>query len=137
VGAWFAVTGEVAIIPFVLGAVVMLWVAGFDIIYGTQDIEFDRQNNLFSIPAAFGLKGALFISRAFHVIMVILLISLYFVRNMSWVYLLGISISAVLLGIEHYIVSPLNEKKMKIASYHLNQVISPLILLFTALDTFM
>lgn len=137
VGAWFAVTGKFAITPFVLGAIVMLWVAGFDIIYGTQDIEFDRQNNLFSIPATFGLEGALFISRTFHFMMILLLVGLYFVRNMSWIYLLGIFISAVLLGIEHYMVSPSNEKKMKIASYHLNQVISPLILLFTVLDIFM
>ncbi|MFD3158341.1 UbiA-like polyprenyltransferase [Haloimpatiens sp. FM7330] len=136
VGAWLAVTGKFAFAPFILGAVVALWVAGFDIIYGTQDIKFDRENNLFSIPAAFGLENALIISSVFHFIMIILLIALYFIMDLTWIYLVGIFISAVLLGVEHYIVSPSNEKKMKIASYNINQVISPIILLFTVLDTF-
>ena len=137
VGAWLAVTGEFALPPLILGAVVALWVAGFDIIYGTQDINFDRQNGLFSIPARFGLSGALFIARGFHFIMILLLIALYFIMNMSWIYLIGIFISAFLLGIEHYIVSPSNEKKMKIASYNINQIVSPLILLFTILDMYL
>lgn len=137
VGAWLAVTGEFALPPFILGAVVALWVAGFDIIYGTQDINFDRQNGLFSIPARFGLSGGLFIARGFHFIMILLLIVLYFVMDMSWIYLIGIFISAFLLGIEHYIVSPSNEKKMKIASYNINQIVSPLILLFTILDMYL
>ncbi|WP_461204970.1 UbiA-like polyprenyltransferase [Clostridium sp. DL1XJH146] len=137
VGAWFAVTGKVAFTPFILGAVVALWVAGFDIIYGTQDIEFDRNNGLFSIPAYFGLKGALLISSAFHFIMVALLIGLYFIMNLSWVYLVGIFIASILLAIEHYIVSPSNRKKMKIASYGINQIISPIILLFATIDVFL
>lgn len=136
VGAWLAVTGEFALPPFILGAVVALWVAGFDIIYGTQDIKFDRDNGLFSIPARFGLSGALFIARVFHFTMVILLTALYFLMDMGFAYLIGIGISAVLLSVEHYIVSPGNEKKMKIASYNINQMISPIILLCTILDMF-
>ncbi|MTK13598.1 MAG: 4-hydroxybenzoate octaprenyltransferase, partial [Clostridiaceae bacterium] len=106
VGAWFAVTGKFDFIPFILGAVVALWVAGFDIIYGTQDINFDRENGLFSIPAVFGLKGALIISAVFHFVMIILLIALYYILNLTWIYLIGICISVILLTIEHYIVSP-------------------------------
>jgi len=136
VGAWLAVTGEFALAPLILGAVVMLWVAGFDIIYGTQDIEFDRESGLFSIPARFGLNGALYISRLFHFMMIILLISLYFVMNRGWIYLVGISISAILLVLEHYMVSPANEKKMKIASYNINQVVSVLIFIFTMIDAY-
>lgn len=69
--------------------------------------------------------------------MIVLLIALYYILNLTWIYLIGIFISVVLLTIEHYIVSPSNEKKMKIASYGINQIISPLILLFTLLDTFL
>lgn len=137
VGAWLAVTGEFALTPLILGAVVALWVAGFDIIYGTQDIKFDRENGLFSIPARFGLKGGLFIARGFHFIMILLLIALYFVMDLSWIYLIGIFMSGFLLGIEHYIVSPSNEKKMKMASYKINQIVSLLILLFTILDMYL
>lgn len=136
VGAWLAVTGKFAFPPFILAAIVTLWVSGFDIIYGTQDIDFDRQNGLFSIPARFGLNYALFISSMFHLVMVLLLFSLYFIMNMGWIYLAGIFISAVLLILEHYIVSPANEKKMKIASYNINQIVSMIIMLFSLLDTF-
>lgn len=135
VGAWIAVTGRFALPPLILSAVVALWVAGFDIIYGTQDIAFDRQNGLFSIPAIFGLQRALWISRLFHFMMILLLISLYFLMALSWIYLSGIFISAVLLCIEHYMISPANAAKMKIASYNINQIVSLLIFLFVLLDT--
>ena len=134
VGAWLAVTGEFAIAPIILGAVVTLWVAGFDIIYATQDIEFDRKTGLYSIPAKFGLKGALYISAFFHFITILLLITLYFILHLGLIYLFGILISASLLALEHYIVSPSNEKKMKLASYNINQVVSVLIFIFTVLD---
>ncbi|MEK6264912.1 MAG: putative 4-hydroxybenzoate polyprenyltransferase [Clostridium sp.] len=134
VGAWLAVTGEFAIAPIILGAVVTLWVAGFDIIYATQDIEFDRKTGLYSIPAKFGLKGALYISAFFHFITILLLIILYFIMHLGLIYLFGILISASLLALEHYIVSPSNEKKMKLASYNINQVVSVLIFIFTVLD---
>ncbi|MBU3111420.1 UbiA-like polyprenyltransferase [Clostridium lacusfryxellense] len=136
VGAWLAVTGKFAIAPIVLGAIVTLWVAGFDIIYATQDIEFDRSAGLFSIPSKFGLNGALYISSAFHFIMIFLLVSLYFIMNSGYIYLIGIFISAILLALEHYIVSPTNERRMKIASYHINQIVSVLIFVFTVLDVF-
>lgn len=137
VGAWLAVTGKFAFPPLVLGAVVLLWVAGFDIIYGTQDIKFDRENGLFSIPAFFGLKGALIISTIFHIIMILLLLGLYLILDLGVIYLLGIVISAILLGIEHYIVSPSNEKKMKIASYNINQIVSVLIFVSAMADAFL
>ena len=136
VGAWLAVTGKFAQTPIILAAIVTLWIAGFDIIYATQDIDFDRKVGLFSIPAKFGLKGALFISTAFHFIVILLLISLYFIMNLGLIYLFGIFLSSILLGIEHYIVSPSNEKKMKIASYNINQIVSVLIFIFTMLDFF-
>lgn len=136
VGAWLAVTGKFAITPIILGTIVTLWVAGFDIIYATQDIEFDRKTGLFSIPAKFGLKGSLYISSLFHFTTILLLISLYFIMHRGWIYLLGIFISAILLTLEHYIVSPSNTKKMKIASYNINQIVSVSIFIFTVLDFF-
>jgi len=136
VGAWLAVTGKFAWAPIILGAVVTLWIAGFDIIYATQDIEFDRKIGLFSIPAKFGLKGALYISTMFHFIMILLLISLHYIIHLGFIYLFGIFISTILLALEHYIVSPSNEKRMKFASYHINQIVSVLIFIFTMLDFF-
>lgn len=136
VGAWFAVTGQFAFTPFVLGTIVMLWIAGFDIIYGTQDIEFDRNQGLWSIPSIFGLRWALWIAKGLHCIMVMLLLSLYLFRDLNGMYLLGIGIATVLLLIEHGLIKPSNRKVMKVASYHLNQVISMVIVVCTLLDFF-
>lgn len=137
IGAWFAVTGSFAFTPFVLGTVVMLWIGGFDILYGTQDIDFDRKQGLYSIPSAFGLKPALYISRFLHAVMVGLLLFLFLFRDLGWLYLIGIVLAAFLLMLEHGIVKPHNRRLMKIASYNLNQVVSMLILLFTMLDYFL
>jgi len=134
IGAWFAVTGQFAFTPFILGTIVMLWIAGFDIIYATQDIDFDRKNGLWSVPSIFGFEDALYISRALHFIMVLLLFSLAFIRNLGWIYLLGIFIATLLLLTEHRIIKPSNRHLMKIASYKLNQIISMVILFCTLLD---
>lgn len=137
IGAWFAVTGSFAFTPFVLGTIVMLWIGGFDILYGTQDIDFDRKHGLYSIPSAFGLKPALYISRFLHAVMIGLLLFLSVFRELGWLYLIGILLAAFLLMLEHGIVKPHNRRLMKIASYNLNQVVSMLILLFTMLDYFL
>lgn len=137
IGAWFAVTGEFAFTPFVLGTIVMLWIAGFDVIYGTQDIEFDRKHGLWSIPSFFGLKIALWMAKAMHIIMLILLLFLYYFRDLSWMYLIGLGIAAILLMTEHGIIKPHQPKLMKIAAYNLNQVISMVIVSCTLLDYFL
>ncbi len=150
-GAWMAVKDELFylsfnqnmilfkmnIIPIILFIAVALWNAGFDTIYGTQDIEFDQTNHIFSIPARFGLKGGLIIAKIFHLLMVILLLSLIFwVDELSTIYIVGIILSTVFLLFEHKIVKPSNPVLMKIASYKLNQLISITIFLFTCIDIF-
>lgn len=136
VGAWLAVTGSISLVPLVLAAVVALWVAGFDIVYGTQDIDFDRAEGLFSIPARFGLRHALWIARAFHVIMWLMLLLLFFMTDLGAVYLAGVISSGGLLIFEHYLVDPHHRAKMNTASYHINQVISVILLLTAAADIF-
>lgn len=136
VGAWIAVTGKIGWPSLVLGAVVTLWVAGFDIIYGTQDYDFDKSNGLFSIPVKFGIKNALLISTFFHVIALLLLLYLYFYMKMGWIYLAGIIIIGYLLYKEHSIVKPDNLKHVTIASYDINQIVSVLFFVFTTLDLF-
>ncbi|GGF93633.1 4-hydroxybenzoate octaprenyltransferase [Paenibacillus albidus] len=132
IGAWFAVTGTIAFTPFVIGTVVMLWIAGFDIIYGTQDIDFDRRHGLWSIPSFFGLENALRISKGLHFIMIMLLLLLYLWRDLGWIYLVGIGLATMLLMTEHKIIKPSNRRLMHVASYNLNQVIS-MVILFSAL----
>lgn len=137
VGAWIAVTGTIGIVPIILGGIVCLWIGGFDIIYATQDIEFDRKEKLYSIPACFGLNNALWISSLSHFGAVLLLISLYFFTNRGVLYLIGVGIVSVLLCIEHYNVVPENKEKMLFASYGINQIISIVFFLFCLADFFM
>lgn len=137
IGAWFAVTGQFAFTPFILGTIVMLWIAGFDIIYGSQDIDFDRSHGLWSIPSAFGLKNGLRIAAGLHFIMVLLLIALIPIRHLGWIYILGIILAILLLMTEHKIIKPANRKRMNVASYNLNQVISMIILFCTLCDFFL
>lgn len=137
VGAWIAVTGKIGWPSLVLGAVVTLWVAGFDIIYGTQDYDFDKNNGLFSIPVKFGIKNALLISTFFHVIALLLLLYLYFYMKMGGLYLMGLIIIGYLLYKEHSIVKPDNLKHVTIASYDINQIVSVLFFIFTTLDSFL
>ncbi|AGB19283.1 UbiA-like polyprenyltransferase [Thermoanaerobacterium thermosaccharolyticum] len=137
VGAWIAVTGKIGWPSLVLGAVVTLWVAGFDIIYGTQDYDFDKNNGLFSIPVKFGIKNALLISTFFHVIALLLLLYLYFYMKMGWLYLMGLIIIGYLLYKEHSIVKPDNLKHVTIASYDINQIVSVLFFIFTTADSFL
>lgn len=136
VGAWVAVTGRIGWPSLLLGATVTLWIAGFDIIYGTQDIAFDRNHKLFSIPAQFGIKNALVLSTLFHILAIVLLTGLYFLMDMGWIYIAGLGVITLLLFTEHIMVTPANLRNVKIASYSINQIVSVVFLIFTATDVF-
>ena len=135
VGAWLAVTGKISLLPLVMGVANTLWVAGFDIIYGAQDYDFDTKNGIHSIPARFGVKNALLISRGFHVIALIsLLIVGLLTPALGVIYYLGLVIIAILFVIQHKMVSPDNLKNVKVASYNVNQVISIVFLITGLID---
>ncbi|MFZ7121308.1 MAG: UbiA-like polyprenyltransferase [Eubacteriaceae bacterium] len=133
-GAWIAVTGSISYVPILLSIAVALWISGFDILYGTQDIEFDIKEGLFSIPAKFGLKYSLIIAKIFHLLSLSTLLSLYFIYKTGWIYLLGLFIISLLFMMEHRIVEPKNKGIMNWASYHINQIVSLTFLIFTMLD---
>lgn len=133
VGAWLAVTGKISLIPLIMGAANVFWVAGFDIIYGAQDYDFDTKNGINSIPARFGVKNALNISKAFHVIALLCLFVLGLLSSqLGWIYMMGLAIIAVLFVVQHSMVSADNLKNVKVASYNVNQVIS-IVFLFVGL----
>ncbi len=135
VGAWLAVTGKISLLPLVMGAANTLWVAGFDIIYGAQDYEFDTANGIHSIPAKFGVKNALLISRGFHIIALICLFLVGLLTPvLGAIYYIGLAIIAVLFVIQHKLVSPNNLKNVKVASYSINQVISIVFLVTGVID---
>ncbi len=131
VGAWIAVTGNLSLTPLIMGAANTFWVAGFDIIYGIQDYEFDKANKLRSIPVKFGIRKALYISSAFHLISCIFLLLLGIIsKELGLIYYSGLLIITVLFAIEHSLV--VNVRKpddtgaevYSFTSYSLNQIIS-------------
>jgi 4-hydroxybenzoate polyprenyltransferase len=136
VGAWLAVTGELSFVPLFMGAANTLWVAGFDIIYGSQDYDFDRANGLHSIPAKFGVKNALSIAMLFHVVTLICLVIIGILTpELGVIYYIGISIITCLFIIEYRIISPTNLNNVNIASYSINQLVSIVLLVSGLLDT--
>ncbi len=133
-GAWVAVTGGFSWAVITLAAAVMLWVAGFDIIYGAQDVGFDLENDLHSIPARFGVRSALVISSVFHLAAAALLVYTGVLAGLGLIYYIGVGLIAALLVYEHAIVSPTNLKNVTIASYSVNQIVSTIFLLFSGAD---
>ena len=133
-GAWIAVRGSLEPAPILLGAAVALWVAGFDVIYACQDVDFDRRHGLRSIPARFGIGRALRLSAAMHVLTVALLAAAGWLLGLGWVYALGLAGAAALLAYEHGLVRPDDLSRVDQAFFTVNGCLSFLILLATALD---
>ena len=122
---WISVTGKIdSVIPFILGIAVVFWVSGFDIIYACQDYDFDKKNNLHSIPTKFGIKNALFISRIFHVTTIALLILLGTLIQTSLVYWFCVIFVAGMLFYEQSLVKPNDLSKVNLAFFTLNGLIS-------------
>jgi len=128
VGGWLAVSGHFSSEAWLLGAAVLLWVAGFDLIYACQDIEFDRRAGLFSIPARSGVARALILARCFHAGAFAALIGVGLLAGLHPVYWLGCGVIAVLLVWEHRLVRPDDLSKAGMAFFNLNGIISVLYL---------
>lgn len=135
VGAWLAVTGKIAWLPLFLGAANTLWVAGFDIIYGSQDYEFDTANGIHSMAARFGVKNALRIAALFHgITLIILIIAGLISPQLGMTYYSGLAFITVLFITQHRLVSPDNLSNVKVASYSINQLVSILFLICGVVD---
>jgi 4-hydroxybenzoate polyprenyltransferase len=130
VGAWIAISpGTLGWPAFVLGAVVLLWMVGFDIIYSLQDVEIDRRERLFSLPARLGPARALLVSRACHVAVVMLLVWLGILTGMGVIWRAGVAVVAVLLVVEQSIVSATDFSRVNVAFFTMNGMVSVLLAL--------
>jgi 4-hydroxybenzoate polyprenyltransferase len=132
--AWIAIRGSLDVRILLLTAAVTFWVAGFDVLYACQDYDFDRQTGLHSIPRFLGIRKALWIARAFHLIMLALLIALVYVFHMGWLAMAGIAAVAMLLGYEHTLVRHDDLGKLNAAFFTMNGVIAVVFLVFVAAD---
>jgi 4-hydroxybenzoate polyprenyltransferase len=131
--AWLAIRGDFEWTPVLLGAAVMFWIAGFDVIYSLQDKEFDRRAKLFSLPSKVGVVSSLRISTLFHVAAVGFLISTAVRTQSGWIAYAGIMIVATILYWEHRIVLPHDLSRIN-AAFNLNGYVSILLLLTFATD---
>lgn len=134
VGAWIALRGDIGWPAIVVGFAVLFWVAGFDIFYALQDMDFDREKGLHSIPAKFGAERSLYVVRVFHSIMILLLLSLLQLPGLGLIYLIGVVMVAALLVYEHRLVKPDDLSRLDAAFFNMNGYISVLIFSFTLLD---
>lgn len=122
VAAYISVTGEIALFPVLLCFVVMSWVSSFDIIYSLQDEQFDRENNLFSIPVVLGRVSAMILSLIIHIITILLVIYIGALYNLNMIYWIGVAIFSIILIWEHVIVKPNDISKANIAFATMNSV---------------
>jgi 4-hydroxybenzoate polyprenyltransferase len=132
--AWIAVRGSLDPRILLLTAAVTFWVAGFDILYACQDFQFDRDAGLHSIPRHLGIARALWIARAFHAVMLLLLIALLPAFALGKYALAGIIAVMLLLSYEHSLVKPDDLSKLNAAFFTMNGVISVVFALFVAGD---
>ncbi len=132
--AWIAVRGSLDPRILLLTAAVTFWVGGFDVLYACQDYEFDRQSGLHSIPRHIGIRGALAVARAFHIVMLILLMALVTVFGLGKLAIAGVIAVAALLAYEHTLVSPRDLSKLNAAFFTMNGVISIVFFGFVAAD---
>jgi 4-hydroxybenzoate polyprenyltransferase len=132
--AWIAVRGSLDPRILLLTAAVTFWVGGFDVLYACQDYEFDRQSGLHSLPRFCGIGAALWIARAFHLIMVALLVLLLIVFGLGKLAVAGILAVLLLLIYEHSLVKPNDLSKLNAAFFTMNGVISVLFFVFVAAD---
>lgn len=134
VGAWIAITGTFDWQPLVLGMGVACWIAGFDTMYACQDIKFDREQKLFSIPARFGEKGALIFSAGFHVFTIVFFVLSGIIMQMGIWYYAGIIFALIILIYEHIIVKPGDLSRVNFASFKINRYVGLIIFTTAAMD---
>lgn len=133
-GAWMAIRGTVEAPAVLLAVAVLFWVAGFDILYALQDLEFDSRRGLHSIPVKFGVSGSLRLARIFHAIMVACLVALQLSAGLGPVFFVGLMVCLAMLGYEHWLLKSGDLTKLDAAFFNMNGYISVTIFIFTFLD---
>ena len=128
--AWIAVRGDIdSEVPILLSLLVLMWTAGFDVLYACQDFEFDKKAGLRSIPARYGIKNSLWIARLFHFQAFVVLLLLYLVTDLGWLALAGVIAVGALLIYQHSLVKPTDLSRMNAAFFTTNAFVSVILFL--------
>ena len=136
IGAWLAVTGKFSLLPLLFSGAVLCWVSGFDIIYALQDEKFDKDHQLHSIPAYFGGKNALNISRNLHLASSVFILSAGFAGQFGVIYFIGWMFFTGLLIYQQRLVKPEDLSKVNLAFFTTNGIASILFAVFTLADLY-
>lgn len=136
IGAWIAVRGSLDPPALPLGLAVLLWTAGFDLLYSCQDVGFDREAGLQSIPARFGVRAALIAARACHVLAMGALVAFGLATGLGPAYFAALAVAAGLLAWSHAIVGPDDLSRVGIAFFQANVGVAGVVLAGTAVDVF-
>jgi 4-hydroxybenzoate polyprenyltransferase len=136
IGGWIAVKGSCdEPTPYLLGAATVVWIAGMDIVYATQDADYDRERGLHSIPSVFGSEKSFFLARACHVLTMVLLIACGLSYGVSIVYWLGLGVVAALFVYQHSLVNPKARERLNFAFFGVNSYIALALMLTTLAET--
>jgi 4-hydroxybenzoate polyprenyltransferase len=130
-GGWIAVTGSLGWPAVILTLAVALWIGGFDLIYACQDVEFDRETDLHSVPARFGLAVALWTSAICHVLTILCLALVGWDLRLGVLYWAGLALASILLTYEHWLVRPNDLSKLNVAFFNVNGYIAVIVFVFT------
>lgn len=135
-GAWIGVRGDVTATPLILAAATLCWVAGFDVLYALQDMDFDRQSGLFSIPARFGETGALWLSGTLHAAMIALLLAMpsLYPPGLGVPYWIGVIGCIVMLSFQHWVVRPGDLSRLNAAFFQANGLLAVWLFAAIAVD---
>ncbi|MFI5196003.1 MAG: UbiA-like polyprenyltransferase [Chitinophagales bacterium] len=134
IGAYLAITGYFAWLPLLFSFSVITWVAGFDIIYALQDEAFDRSQQLHSIPAAIGVRNALFVSILLHVLSAAFVMWAGIIGHFSWIYWIGVTFYIAMLTYQHLLVKPSDLSKVNMAFANTNGFASVVFAIFTIIS---
>ncbi len=137
IGAYLAVTGHFALLPILFSLAVLFWVGGFDIIYALQDVEFDRSQQLHSLPAWLGKAKALTASRIFHLLSAGAVIVAGVYGNFGWLYWVGVAVFVSMLIYQHSIVKPHDLRRVNLAFMTANGIASVVFAIFVIADLFL
>ena len=137
IGAYLAVSGQFAVLPVIFSFVVLFWVSGFDIIYALQDEEFDKQENLKSIPTFLGKKRAILLSLFLHIISASLIAFIGFYYEFGILFWIGSLIFSILLFYQHFIVKVNDLSRINIAFFTTNGIASVVFAIFVVSDIYL
>jgi len=136
-GAWIAIKGELNLLPVLLSLAVMLWTAGFDVLYACQDYDFDRRTGLHSIPQTLGISRALWVARGIHALMFAVLVFFFRQAHLGWLGLAGVMATGALLVYQHSIVKANDLSRLNAAFFTTNAFVSVILFVTIASDVFL